>query len=112
VLARDICSTMGWLTMLMTTSGTSRTFSWVCFKLLSLPLREGEKIMIGGSVEKMLKKLKGLRFTWPCRFTVEAKQIGLGATAVRITLCSSCWLTALGSMVLIICLFLVGLWVH
>jgi hypothetical protein len=48
--------------------------------LLSLTLREGEKITIGGLEENILKKLKGLRLTFPSLSMVEAKQIGLGAT--------------------------------
>jgi hypothetical protein len=36
---------------------------------------------MGGLAEKTLKKLKGLRFTAPVLSIVEAKQIGLGATA-------------------------------
>jgi len=46
---------------------------------LSLNLLEGEKTTIGGWVENKLKKLKGLRFTWPFLSIVEAKQTGLGA---------------------------------
>jgi hypothetical protein len=44
-------------------------------------LLAGEKITIGGWVLNMLKKLKGLRFTFPFKSMVEAKQIGLGAMA-------------------------------
>jgi len=53
----------------------------VCFVVLSLPRRAGEKIIIGGLELKTLKKLKGLRFTLPSLSIVLAKQIGLGATA-------------------------------
>jgi hypothetical protein len=49
--------------------------------VLSLSLLEGEKITIGGLVENKLKKLKGLRFTFPSLSIVDAKQIGLGAMA-------------------------------
>jgi hypothetical protein len=47
--------------------------------VLSLTLLDGEKITIGGLEENMLKKLNGLRFTFPSLSIVEAKQIGLGA---------------------------------
>jgi hypothetical protein len=63
----------------MTTSGTSSTFCKVCFVLLSLTLLEGEKITMGGLDENILKKLNGLRFTFPFLLIVEAKQIGRGA---------------------------------
>ena len=49
--------------------------------VLSLPLREGENITIGGLIEKILKKLKGLRLMLPFLSIVLAKQIGRGATA-------------------------------
>jgi hypothetical protein len=48
--------------------------------VLSLTLLEGEKIIIGGLDENMLKKLNGLRFTFPSLSIVEAKQMGRGAT--------------------------------
>jgi hypothetical protein len=44
-------------------------------------LLAGEKITIGGLVLNKLKKLKGLRFTFPFKSIVEAKQMGLGAIA-------------------------------
>jgi len=47
--------------------------------VLSLTLREGEKITTGGFDENRLKKLKGLRFTCPSLSIVDAKHIGLGA---------------------------------
>jgi hypothetical protein len=47
--------------------------------VLSLTLRDGEKITIGGLEENMLKKLKGLRFTFPSLSMVEAKHTGRGA---------------------------------
>ena len=65
--------------MLMTTSGTSITFSRVCFVVLFLTRRDGEKMTMGGFEEKRLKKLKGLRFTLPSLSIVDAKQIGRGA---------------------------------
>jgi hypothetical protein len=49
--------------------------------VLFLTLLDGEKIAIGGLVLKKLKKLNGLRFTFPFRSIVEAKQIGRGAIA-------------------------------
>jgi hypothetical protein len=36
---------------------------------------------MGGVEENILKKLKGLRLTSPLALIVEAKQMGLGATA-------------------------------
>jgi len=48
---------------------------------LSLTLRAGEKIHIGGLVLNILKKLKGLRLMCPSVSMVEAKQMGLGAMA-------------------------------
>jgi hypothetical protein len=44
-----------------------------------LPLRAGEKIQIGGLEPKILKKLKGERFTLPLLSLVDTKAIGLGA---------------------------------
>lgn len=49
--------------------------------VLFLPLREGEKIMMGGFALKTLKKLKGLKLTWPALSIVLANAMGLGATA-------------------------------
>ena len=43
-------------------------------------LLEGEKITIGGLDENKLKKLNGLKFTFPALSMVEAKHIGRGAT--------------------------------
>jgi hypothetical protein len=48
--------------------------------VLSLILREGEKITTGGLLENKLKKLKGLRFTLLALSMVQAKHIGRGAT--------------------------------
>jgi hypothetical protein len=49
--------------------------------VLFLTLLDGEKIAIGGLLVKKLKKLKGLRFTFPFPFKsiVDAKQMGRGA---------------------------------
>jgi hypothetical protein len=47
--------------------------------VLFLTLLDGEKIAIGGLLVKKLKKLKGLRFTFPFKSIVEAKQMGRGA---------------------------------
>jgi hypothetical protein len=65
--------------MFTTTSGTSDKFCNVCLVVLSLILLAGEKIMTGGLEENKLKKLKGLRFTFPFLSIVLAKQIGRGA---------------------------------
>jgi hypothetical protein len=64
----------------MTTSGTSKMFCRLCLVVLSLILLAGEKTTIGGLEENKLKKLKGLRLTFPSLSIVEAKQIGRGAT--------------------------------
>tara|TARA_R110002050_G_scaffold41842_5_gene101192 strand:- start:10266 stop:10547 length:282 start_codon:yes stop_codon:yes gene_type:complete len=64
----------------MTTSILFNTFSKVCLVLLSLTLREGEKIKIGGLEPKTLKKLKGDKLGLPLPSTVLAKAIGLGPT--------------------------------
>jgi len=58
--------------------------------VLSLTLLEGEKIIIGGLVLNILKKLNGLKFTLPSASTVLAKAIGLGAIAVCIIVCNCC----------------------
>lgn len=65
----------------MATSGTSSTFSSVCFVVLFRTLRAGEKMTTGGLVLNKLKKLNGLRFTFPLLLMVDAKQIGRGAMA-------------------------------
>ena len=57
--------------------------------VLSLVRRAGEKIKIGGLALKTLKKLKGLKFTFPLESIVLAKAIGLGATAANSILCIS-----------------------
>jgi hypothetical protein len=63
---------------LITTSGTSLTLLKVSLSELVRPDRAGEKIKIGGLALKTLKKLKGARFLFPSRSTVEAKAIGRG----------------------------------
>jgi hypothetical protein len=60
----------------------------VCLVVLSLTLRAGEKINIGGLELKTLKKLNGLKFTSPFLLIVLAKAIGLGAMAVNRILCN------------------------
>jgi len=64
-LASDCCYNISIITMFMATSGTAHTFSKVCFVVLSLTRRAGEKITMGGFEENTLKKLKGLRLTFP-----------------------------------------------
>ncbi len=65
----------------MTTSFTFKTFSKVCLVVLSLTLRAGEKIKIGGLALNTLKKLNGDKFGLPSLSFVLAKAIGLGPTA-------------------------------
>jgi hypothetical protein len=48
---------------------------------LSLTLLDGEKIKTGGLDPKTLKKLKGLKFTYPFASMVLANAIGRGAIA-------------------------------
>ena len=60
---------------------------------------DGEKIKIGGFAEKALKKLKGLRFKFPALSIVLAKAIGLGATALKMYLCTSAVFSDFGSIV-------------
>src|SRR5688572_2809693 len=55
-LANDTCCTISYVQILITTSGTSITFSNVCLVVLSLTLRAGENITTGGLDENMLKK--------------------------------------------------------
>jgi hypothetical protein len=47
--------------------------------VLSRTLLAGEKTTTGGLEEKRLKKLNGLKFTFPSLSIVEAKQTGRGA---------------------------------
>jgi hypothetical protein len=48
--------------------------------VLSLVLRKGEKITMGGLDEKILKKEKGLRLTLLFLSIVDTNAMGLGAT--------------------------------
>jgi hypothetical protein len=75
--------------MFTATSGTSKIFSKVCFVVLSLALRDGEKTTTAGFVLNRLKKLNGLRFTLPLRSMVLAKQIGRGATVCCKKFCAA-----------------------
>ena len=72
----------------MTTSGTCKTFSKVCLVVLSRTLRAGENITTGGLELNKLKKLNGLKFTFPFGSTVEANAMGRGAMAVCSSVCS------------------------
>lgn len=58
--------------------------------------------MIGGLELKTLKKLNGLKFTFPSESMVLTNPIGLGATAVSKYECNSGWEMKLGSMVFIL----------
>jgi hypothetical protein len=49
--------------------------------VLSLPLRAGEKTSSGGLAPKQLKKLNGLKLTFPSLSTVLANAMGRGVTA-------------------------------
>tara|TARA_B100000497_G_C7239216_1_gene174223 strand:- start:227 stop:460 length:234 start_codon:yes stop_codon:yes gene_type:complete len=51
--------------------------------VLSLPLRAGEKIAIGGFALNTLKKENGDKLTSPLELMVLAKAMGLGATALN-----------------------------
>lgn len=53
----------------------------VCFVVLFLTGRDGEKIRMGGLVLNKSKKLNGLRFTLSFESIVYAKQTGLGVIA-------------------------------
>jgi hypothetical protein len=61
--------------------------------VLSLTLRDGEKIQMGGFMLNKLKKLKGLKFTFPSKSMEDAKQMGLGAIAYCKYCCISCVLS-------------------
>src|SRR6185312_15672905 len=78
--AREACPTISLVTILITTSGTSIKLCKVCFIVLSLIRRRGEKITMGGLDENRLKNENGLRLTLPCRSIVDASAMGLGAT--------------------------------
>ena len=58
-------------------------FSKVCFVVLFLTRRAGEKIIIGGFALNTLKKLKGDKFGFPSASIVLANAIGLGATELN-----------------------------
>src|SRR5918993_5880303 len=87
--------------MLITTSGTSRMFCKVCFVLPSLRRLTGEKIITGGFEENKLKKLNGLRLTFPALSIVDAKQTGRGATTCCKKYCFSAGLSSCRSNVII-----------
>ena len=98
VLESDTCCTISKFTLPITTSGTSFTFSSVCFMVLPRAFLNGENIKIGGLVLNILKKLNGETFTFPSLSTVEANAIGLGATECCKTLCSSKGVIFLGNI--------------
>jgi hypothetical protein len=77
----------------MTHSGTCLIFSSVCLVVLSLTLLDGEKIQMGGFILNKLKKLNGLKFTFPSKSMVDAKHMGLGAIAYCKYFCISCGLS-------------------
>ena len=81
LLEREVWCTMSYVTTLITASGISSTFSWVCLVAFVFPLLAGEKTAMGGFVLKRLKKLKGLRLGVPFLSSVLTKATGLGATA-------------------------------
>ena len=85
--------------MLITTSGTSKIFSNVCFVVLSRTLLDGEKTAIGGLELNKLKKLNGLRLTFPFLSIVLANAIGLGAIAPCKIPCNLGVETSFGSIV-------------
>jgi len=89
----------------MTTSLTSFTFSKLCFVVLLLPLLAGENIKMGGLALNTLKKLKGLKFTFPSWSIVLAKAMGLGAIAVSKSWCSSWVEIEFGSIVVVLFIF-------
>jgi hypothetical protein len=60
----------------MVTSGTSSTFSSVCFVELSFTLRAGEKQPGEDGKPNALKNEKGERFTLPALSTVDANAMG------------------------------------
>jgi hypothetical protein len=53
----------------------------VSFVVFVLPLRAGEKTIIGGFALNTLKKLNGARLGLPSLSIVDAKAIGRGPTA-------------------------------
>jgi hypothetical protein len=56
----------------------------VCFRVLSLTLRAGEKTTTGGLLPNALKKLNGDKFGFPFLSIVLANAMGLGAIAASI----------------------------
>ena len=74
VLERDVCSTIGYDTTLMTTSLVEAAFCSVCFIVLFLTRLAGEKIAIGGFALKTLKKENGLKFGRPLLSIVLTRQ--------------------------------------
>src|SRR4051794_3845939 len=80
-LVNEVCCTISYDTILITTSGTSFTFSKVCLVVLFLTLRDGEKITTGGLIENKLKKLNGDKFTLPLASILLTNAMGLGAMA-------------------------------
>lgn len=82
----------------MTTSLVVKTLSKVCFVVLFLTRRAGEKIRIGGFALNTLKKLKGAKFGFPSASIVLAKAIGLGPTAPSKYPCNLGVVTASGSI--------------
>jgi hypothetical protein len=67
---------------------------------LSLTLRAGLKMSMGGLAPKTLKKLNGDKFLLPSSSIVLAKHMGLGATALNKKLCKTAVFTSPG-MILI-----------
>jgi hypothetical protein len=108
VEAKEICCTIGKFTVPITTSEVSKTFSNVCFVVLSRTLLAGEKIKIGGTVLNILKKLNGDKLLFPSLSTVEANAIGRGETAVCMTSWSCTGVISDGITVFIITLFLLA----
>lgn len=76
--------------MLMTTSGTSFTFSSVCLVVLLRTRRDGEKITTGGLVENKLKKENGDKFTLPLASILLTNAMGRGAMAYCKKWCACC----------------------
>ena len=80
---KETCWAIFFVTKEITHSFTCNTLSNVCFEVLFLTLLTGEKIKIGGLIEKTLKKEKGLKFLFPFLSTVPTNAIGLGVTAAE-----------------------------
>jgi hypothetical protein len=71
----------------MTHSLIAKTFSKVCFEVLSRTLLAGEKITMGGFALNILKKENGLKLIFPASSIVLTKAIGLGAIAFCRIIC-------------------------